>query len=457
MHGARPFPLAAAKILTLTAREDFDVAAVVKTLESDAPMAVRVLRVVNSAVFGLRSKVTSIKHAVAMLGSKGVRDATIAGSVLNLFPGDGTKTWQKLHNHAVVCGALARHLAADWRLPEDEMFAAAFLHDIGKWILLEQEKDYAKILEAHGDSFEGTLDEEHGVFGFDHAELAEHMLTNWSIPQPIPRIVGLHHDPSTAFADSPGLAQRVSLLRLCDRLAYAYVNGETPDFDELAATDFCTYLGLNAEHLEDRFDSLRLVHQNEDDARPRHSSAPRLKAAKKGSKARGRKANKDSPIPSLGLARVSRPDPIRESVPNPPVSTTQLKDEPMPASIPLPEPILEEPPIVPEITCTTCGSGNVRVQCKRCACHYCEEHGPAKKKLCEDCEAKYAARLEVSRVPSAGLVWFFVFAAACTAGSWFVLHVHKVGLFASAFGLCFLASLLAFRRLGFRQRFLRGE
>ncbi len=455
MHGARPFPLAAAKILTLTARDDFDVATVVKTLESDAPMAVRVLRVVNSAAFGLRSKVTSIKHAVTMLGSKGVRDATIAGSVLNLFPGDGTKTWKKLHNHAVVTGALARHLAADWRLPEDEMFAAAFLHDIGKWIMLEQEKDFAPILEKHGDSFEGTLDEEHGVFGFDHAELAEHMLTAWAIPQPIPRIVGLHHDPATAFADSPGLAQRVSLLRLCDRLAYAYVNGEAPDFDELATTDYCTYLGLSADSLADRFDSLRLVHQTEDEQRPRHSSAPRLKASKK-SRARARRANKDSPMPSLGLARVSRPEPIPTSVPTPPVSTTQLREERAPASVPLPEPIAE-PPVVVDGACATCGSGSLHSDCPRCDAKYCSEHAPSKGKLCEDCEAKYAARLQASRIPSASVAWLFVFAAACTAGSFFIVKAHEVGLFASAFGLCFIAALVAFRRLGFRQRFLRDR
>ncbi|MEO8801291.1 MAG: hypothetical protein ABI551_25590, partial [Polyangiaceae bacterium] len=187
-----------------------------------------------------------------------------------------------------------------------------------------------------------------------------------------------------------------------------------------------------------------------------HSSAPRIKASKKGSRARNRRANKDSPIPSLGLARVSRPEPIPASTPTPPVSTTQLREEPAPASIPLPEPIAE-PPVVVDGACATCGSENLHGQCPRCDAKYCGEHAFPEGKLCEDCEAKYAARLQASRIPSASVAWLFVFAAACTAGSFFLVKAHEVGLFASAFGLCFIAALVAFRRLGFRQRFLRDR
>lgn len=415
MHGARPFPIAAAKILTLTARDDFDVGAVVRTLESDAPMAARVLRVVNSAVFGLRKKVTSIKHAVTLLGAKGVRDATIAGSVLNLFPGDGTKTWKHLHKHATLAGALARHLAPEWRLPVDEMFAAAFLHDIGKWILLEEERDYAKVLDACGAKFEGTLDEEHGIFGFDHAELAEHMLTAWAIPQPIPRVVGLHHDPVAAFEDSPGMATRVALLRLVDRLAHAYANDEEVDFAELAASDYCTYLAMDAGTLRDRFEALRMVDDSDDD-----NQSQQIRIAS---------------VPKMRAVRANRL-----------VDGTPASDAAQGTS---------EPPLVAEQRCFDCESTAVARHCKRCDRAYCKPHAPERELLCHHCEDLFEELAVAQHVPSlfAGVSLLF-FGLAAFAGAAFYRGA-RMALLSVAFGLIFAASIVALRRLGFRQRFMK--
>ena len=411
LHGARPFPIAAAKILTLTAREDFDVTAVVRALESDAPMAVRVLRVVNSAAFGLLAKVTSIRHAVAMLGSKGVRDATIAGSVLNLFPGDGTESWKKLHDHAVIAGALARHLAPEWRLPVDEMFAAAFLHDIGKWVLLEGEREYAKILEDNGDRFEGTLDEERGIFGFDHAELAEHMLSAWAIPKPIPRVVGLHHNPAAAFEDSPGMASRVAFLRLVDRLAHAYANEEEEiDFDEMAASDYCTYLGISGRTLNDRFEALRKLCDREDDGMTggrRIRSVPKLRAVRIVSEIPG------APAPEEGVAAV----------------------------------IEEE--------CADCECTRIQGYCPRCEASLCADHLPGRGRICGACEIEFEKASASAYLPTVrtGVILTMLGLVAFTVAAF---HADaRTAFLSAAVGLMSAAAFVAFRRLGFRQRFVR--
>lgn len=423
MHGARPFPIAAAKILTLTAKEDFDVTAVVKALESDAPMAARVLRVVNSAVFGLRSKVTSIRQAVTLLGAKGVREATIAGSVLNLFPGKRTESWKALHAHATLAGALARHLADEWRLPADEMFAAAFLHDIGKWILLEQEKDYEVIVEMQGSTFEGTLDEEHGLFGFDHAELGEHMLTAWAIPQPIPQMVGFHHDPAGAFEHSSGMALRVSLLRLVDRLAYAFVNDEEVDFTEVGSSDFCTYLGVTADSLRDRYDALRTMHMliedDQDSMHLRIKSAPKLRAVKpRRSEVRDAEAEAAQAAPASSDGEA-------------------------------------ETPTIYEETCASCGDPAIETHCPRCAAPLCREHD-AGKKLCDVCEEKYYQALSNGTAVSVELaIGLTVFGLALFAAAPWIHHV-RTPLVAASLVFLFAAIMIAIRRMGFRQRFVRG-
>lgn len=412
MHGARPFPVAAAKILTLTAREDVDVTAVVHALESDASLTAHVLRVVNSAGFGLKAKVTSVRHAVAMLGRRGLREATITGAVLDLFPSDGTESRKKLHDHAVIAGALARHLASEWRLPTDEMFAAAFLHDIGKWVLLEGEREYAKIFAQHGDKFEGTLDDERGIFGFDHAELAEHLLTAWAIPKPIPHVVGLHHNPAAAFEESPGIALRVALLRLVDRLAYAYTDEEEDevDFEAIAASDYCTYLGISAGVLKDRFAALRGVHEREDDGTsgPRKvRSASRLRAVRSISEATA------ALEPEMGVAAVI------------------------------------------EQECADCDSTRIQRYCPRCDAPLCAEHAPTRGRICGACEIEFERACASAYFPTirTGVIFTVLGLLAFTIAAFH--RDARMTFLATACGLIFAACVVGLRRLGFRQHFVQ--
>ncbi|MGH7326745.1 MAG: HDOD domain-containing protein [Polyangiaceae bacterium] len=345
MRAAKPFPAAAAKILTLTARHDFDVTA-------------------------------------------GMRDATIEGSMTSLFPGDGSKAWKELHEHARIAGALARHLAPEWRLPADEMFASAFLHDIGKWVLLDAEPEYAEIFTHHGKRFEGTLDEERGVFGFDHAELAEHVLTAWAAPQPIARVVGLHHDPAAAFDHSAGMASRVALLRLVDRLAHAYAKEEDKiDFGDIAASDYCTYLGVSARALEERLEALRSICQPDE--------APAAPACEEGVAA------------------------------------------------------------VIEQVCADCEATHIWRYCPRCDAPLCAEHAPDRGRICGGCEVELEKALGSPYVPTVrtGVIFTVLGLAAFTVAAF--QEDARTTYLATAVGLMFAAAFVAFRRLGFRQRFVR--
>ena len=278
---ARPFPEAAAKVLTLTSGQDFDVKAIVAVLESDVALSTRVLRLVNSTSFGLRVKCATVKHAVTLLGSEGVRHAAIAGSVLKVFPGNGLKIWRDLHNHAMLVGGLCRHLAHQWDIPQDEMFTAAFLHDIGKWTFLERDPEYATILQEADNRPDGTLEAERARYGFDHADLAGHLLSVWGIPAPLPEVVGLHHDPTKTYAGDPLVARRVALIRMADQLAHSLTTGKEPDFETIAKSEPFTYLGLSAESIDDRFGALALLFRDghgDDDEEPKPKFRGRARA-----------------------------------------------------------------------------------------------------------------------------------------------------------------------------------
>jgi HD-like signal output (HDOD) protein len=395
VHGARPFPVACVNVLTLTSKEDFDKDAIVSVLESDPPMSARVLRLVNSSAFGMRTRSTSIRQAVGMLGSRGIRAAVLAGSVLNLFPGAATEEWTMLHDHATRTGALARHLAPEWNVPADEMFTTAFLHDIGKWILLETEPEYAEVVAAHGRDAEGTLEEERGRFGFDHAELTEHMLGAWNIPQPIPRVVGLHHDPAAAYGGPAKLAVRVALLRFANLLAHAMEREGEPDFDALASVEPLTYLGVSAQSLRERYAFLRQLEQE---------------------------SKHDQDSPEASGSRVVAPPVIHAR-----------KDEEV---------------------CAYCDGASFGVKCPRCAARLCDRHMPGPGRVCGKCEEVFDAR--VGGTVLAGPRVTVAIAGAGIASSAAIAALTSAGWLASipAVAMGSVAVFGAFRRWHVRKTFL---
>lgn len=372
--GVRPFPMAAAKVLSLTGGTEFDPVAIVREIESDVALAARVLRLVNSSAFALRSRVSSLHTAVVMLGSSGVREAVVAGAVLNMFPGKTTDAWSALQSHAMMTATLARHLAPEWRLPGDEMFTAAFLHDIGKWILLEQEEDYASVLEQFGGMPEGTLDEERGRYGFDHAELTEHLLHHWAFPKSITRVVGLHHDPAEGYQDS--LAPRIALLRFANLLAHAIARGERPDANALSRVEPMAYLELSPQWLDERFDALTVV-------------------------ARGNKHDSDGPAPLSG---------------DRPMVTLSTEDA------------------QPETACAYCDQPSFGVHCRRCDALLCTQHSAMENPtVCTGCARELETQWASQGVGDARLafktmgVGAVLLLGAAILHGWFVLLVVPAG------------------------------
>jgi hypothetical protein len=247
-----------------------------------------------------------------------------------------------LHEHATLTAALARYLAPEWNLPADEMFTTAFLHDIGKWILLEQEPFYAEVIEGPGTDHEGSLAEERVRFGFDHAELTDHMLQAWKIPQPIPAVVALHHDPAMAYANGR-LAARVALLRLANVIAHHVQQRKEPDYDLLACSEPMTYLGMSSHALRERFPFLAKLadpHRDEEKEEAPPTSGP---------------ITRPPPQPSLAIATAS---------------------------------------------CAYCDEPSFGVTCPRCDERLCDAHTPGVGRACDACERQLERALARGKVPS---------------------------------------------------------
>jgi putative nucleotidyltransferase with HDIG domain len=189
-----------------------------KVLEHDAAMSARVLRCVNSSAYALRSKVTNLQQAIALLGMRAVRDLAMTASVSDLFKRDftvGQYCRAGVWRHLVSVGIGARLLAIRFRNSDpDDMFLAGLLHDIG--ILLEDQYDHGPFCTVMESLHEGlTLtDVEQQHLGYDHTMLGEKLAEIWRFPDSVKSTIRHHHAATAYRGESLSVVRCVELSNL---------------------------------------------------------------------------------------------------------------------------------------------------------------------------------------------------------------------------------------------------
>jgi HD-like signal output (HDOD) protein len=223
----------------------------------DPALSARVLRVVNSAFYGLPQQLGSINRAISLLGLNAVKNIAIAASLAKLFRGgalcdrfDAKDLW----THSLAVGTAARLLAGENRkVAGDEAFLSGLMHDIG--IVVELQCDRAKLVKVFGDmQFDGDGNPlidfrmvERAVYGADHCHFGIALCEQWKFSKPLLAACGFHHDPASAPAENRNMAW---LIMLADELAAsgggfnADIMSHQPSQEALAA------LGLNNAAIE---------------------------------------------------------------------------------------------------------------------------------------------------------------------------------------------------------------
>ncbi len=255
--GAKPFPASALRLAKLTRDPHCTIDDIQGVLETDPALSARLLRMVNSAGFALRTECTSVRHAAALVGNSRLNQIATTAAIMDMYD-NGASQAGRILEHATVVGALSRYLAYYLGLPADELFTCGFLHDIGKLMLLDTDgARYTALLEQAGQQPDTIHTLEVAEFGFDHAMLAGHVLSNWSIPSPVPQVVAWHHNAAHAFAVSAELGQLVGALRLADAMSYAFRSYyPEEEIARLAKTDSAAYLDVSEPQLAAMWDEM---------------------------------------------------------------------------------------------------------------------------------------------------------------------------------------------------------
>jgi HD-like signal output (HDOD) protein/signal transduction histidine kinase len=195
-----------------------------KVINKDPSISERLLRLVNSAYYSLKQKISSIDQALLLLGMDAVKNIAISSSVYQVFHRPGRKSAFNLKLfwwHSLSCATLARRLAIRVQYPSpDEAFLAGLMHDIGKIVLWNNfEQEYEQILKNSANRTAELLEGEQ-AFGLGHAEAGAWLIRHWDLHSFMPDAVLYHHDPSDRIVHASPMVQMVYVAnRLCPVVA----------------------------------------------------------------------------------------------------------------------------------------------------------------------------------------------------------------------------------------------
>ncbi len=252
-------PAVAAEVIQLTSNPQVDTRALKECIQTDPALTAKILRVVNSSLFGLSREVCDLNQALALLGTKPLKLLVLGFSLPeNLFAEVAREQldwyWSTTLTRAVAAREISEQL---FDRPGDDAFLAGLFQDIGVLVLLGELKEpYAKFLSGVIDQRVDLQRLEVDSLGFDHLQLTAALLEHWNMPKVLVRAISEPRDIALlANNDEPHaeLAKVVHLAELVAELVGQNRLGVLPDLMEAGAA----YCDLDKEQLNELVGTLQ--------------------------------------------------------------------------------------------------------------------------------------------------------------------------------------------------------
>ncbi|HXX44705.1 MAG TPA: HDOD domain-containing protein [Candidatus Acidoferrales bacterium] len=202
--GLPPFRQPALELTKALSGESPDLKKAAKLISADPTLSSQVLRMCNSPLLGLHSRVISIDHAATLLGPERLRSLALTTSVAD-FAGKALPDSQMIAfwQHSLMTAMLSQLLAKRWKyFAEYQAYIAGLLHDIGQvpeWILLSEAAGEPGELPAN---WTDNPPVEQEYFGIDHCKLGGIMARSWDLMPSFLDVLENHHTPELALRDS---------------------------------------------------------------------------------------------------------------------------------------------------------------------------------------------------------------------------------------------------------------
>jgi diguanylate cyclase (GGDEF)-like protein len=214
-------PAIAIKILKAVREDDNSFKELAEIVMADPALVARIMTLANSSLYGLPKRVDSLAQATALIGTQNLKnialsfvivqefqDATQGGFDLNLY-------WRRAISTAVAAEILAKNVGHK----DHDIFISALLQDIGVLIIfLSDAATFTEVLDKKRISGKSLCETEKELFGFDHTEISNHLLTTWSLPDTISGPIRYHHskEPIEPYRNS------ALILNFADKISAMY-------------------------------------------------------------------------------------------------------------------------------------------------------------------------------------------------------------------------------------------
>ena len=239
----------------------YDIAAI---LQEDPGMSARVLKLTNSAYYGLTRAIESVKQAVVIIGMEAIRNLVLSAAMLDAFAKQriSAEFQDSFWRHSLATALAARCIVLAFRdrqVSDPEAgFSAGMLHDIGKMVIaISLPEQAGRIGQVKAET---TLIPEHAIersiLGFDHALAGAVLGNHWKLSDKLVEAIRFHHNPLASEPDDSNLPWLIHVSDYVVRMTFDY-DPESNTYIEPLHVDAFEMIGCREADLPRLSDRLR--------------------------------------------------------------------------------------------------------------------------------------------------------------------------------------------------------
>ena len=195
-----PFPAVALQLLSLLDDDEVPMKKIVALLRIDPALSAEILRVSNSALYGLSRRVDNVSHAIVVLGTEVVKRLALTVALGRFSHGFLRNQGLRIcWDHSVACALIAEELAQALDVAKDRAYTAGLLHDVGRLALLAcYPNEYGNLIVVARENDFDELECERQLFDIDHCAAGEWLGREWNLPQDFVDAISQHHTAEAA-------------------------------------------------------------------------------------------------------------------------------------------------------------------------------------------------------------------------------------------------------------------
>jgi putative nucleotidyltransferase with HDIG domain len=261
-------PFVARKVLDTVGDERASLNDLSDVIEKDQTITARVLKIANSALYGLRYEVTSVNHALLLLGFKTIRSLVLSVSTKSLYKQFGMKE-KIIWDHSVGAAIAAKFLSEGLGSEVEEVsFIGGLMHDIGKVVMNNETPEvFAEVMMKIYNDGANSIEAEEEMYSFNHSEIGARVAEKWGFPARLITIIESHHLVNGGLENvkETSDANAIACVHLADNICKVLGIGykEPDESITLSELPSAVYLKLDQARLDGLTERINEAYENE--------------------------------------------------------------------------------------------------------------------------------------------------------------------------------------------------